>query len=87
MEFGTCVDKIKQYLDARYVSSCEANWWLYFFEMQKHEPSVVHLQVYLPMKQGVVLNPDRDGNPQKALQRQEDRDTTLTEWFKANALH
>ena len=26
MEFGTCTDEIKQYMDARYVSSCEAHW-------------------------------------------------------------
>jgi hypothetical protein len=31
MEFGRCIDEVKQYLDARYVSSCEAGWCLYFF--------------------------------------------------------
>ena len=87
MEFGTCTDEIKQYLDARYVSSCEAAWRLYFFEMQDHWPSVMRLQVHLPDQQGVILNPDRDANLQQALQHLGDRDTTLTAWFKANALH
>ena len=85
MEFGTCVDEIKQYLDSRYVSSCEAAWRLYFFEMHDHEPSVLCLAVHLPEHQSVVINPNRDINVQQVLARAEDRDTTLTGWFKANA--
>ena len=48
MKFGTAQDEIKLYLDARYISSCEVNWHLYFFEVQDHQPSVLHLQVHLP---------------------------------------
>ena len=69
------------------MSSCEATWRLYFFQIQEHEPSVLCLQVHLPNQQSVMLNPDRDGNAQQALERHEDRDITLTGWFKANALH
>jgi hypothetical protein len=87
MEFGNCVDEIKQYLDSRYVSSCEANWRLYFFEMHDHEPSVLRLAVHLSEHQSVVINLDRDVNVQQALQRAQNKDTTLTAWFKANALH
>ena len=47
MEFGRCRDKIKQYLDAHYISSCEALWHLFLFDMQKQVPNVVHLQVHL----------------------------------------
>ena len=86
MQFGTAQDEIKLYLDARYVSTCEANWRLYFFEVQDHEPSVLRLAVHLPQQQAVVLNPNRD-TLQEALERHENRDTTLTGWFKANALH
>src|SRR5882757_6906924 len=86
MQFGTAHDKIKHYLDARYVSSCEANWCLYFFEVQDHQPSILRLAVHLPQQQAVVINPNRD-TLQKALQRHENRDTTLTGWFKANAEH
>jgi hypothetical protein len=87
MKFGTAHNEIKHYLDARYVSSCEANWRLYFFEVQNHLPSVLRLQVHLPQQQAVILNPNRDVSLQQALDRHEDRDTTLTGWFKANALH
>ncbi len=87
MEFGRCIDEVKQYLDARYVSSCEGAWHLYFFEMHDHEPSVLHLPVHLPQQHTVVINIDRDRNAQDVLDRNEDKDTTLTAWFKANALH
>src|SRR6266403_1572611 len=85
MEFGTCLDEIKLYLDARYISSCEASWRLYFFDMHNHEPTVVRLNVHLPLHQSVVFDPDRDVNAQQVLDRNEEKDTTLTAWFKANA--
>jgi hypothetical protein len=87
MEFGTCVDEIKQYLDSQYVSSCEANWRLYFFEMYDHDPSVLRLGVHLPDHQSVIINPNWDINAQQALERNRNRDTTLTGWFKANTLY
>jgi len=86
MQFGTAHDEIKHYLDARYVSSCEAVWRLYFFDVQEHYPSVLRLAVHLPQQQPVVLNPDRE-TAQEALERQDNKDTTLTGWFKANTAH
>ena len=69
MEFGTCTDEIKQYLDARYVSSCEAHWRLYMFAMQEHTPPIVHLQVHLPNEQPVTFDPDTVGNMQDVVNR------------------
>jgi hypothetical protein len=85
MEFGTCRDEIKLYLDARYVSSCEAHWRLYLFDMQEHIPPIIRLQVHLPDQHSVVFNPERDGNIQDVLASRGNVDTTLTGWFKANA--
>jgi hypothetical protein len=85
MEFGTCNDEIKQYLDARYVSSCEALWHLYLFDMQQHVPAIVCLQVHLPNQQGVVFNPEDAANLQDVVDSNANKDTTLTGWFKANA--
>src|SRR5712691_131956 len=84
MEFGTCIDEIKQYLDSRYVSSCETAWRLYFFEMHDHEPSVLRLAVHLPEHQSVVINPNTDLDLHQVLQTAENKDITLTGWFKAN---
>ena len=86
MQFGIAHDEIKHYLDARYVSSCEANWCLYFFEVQDHQPSVLCLAIHLPQQQAIVIRPDRN-TLQEILERHENRDTTLTGWFEANALH
>jgi hypothetical protein len=85
MEFGTCMDEIKQYLDARYVSSCEAHWRMYLFEMQEHKPPIVRLQVHLPNEQTVVVNPATAGSIQNVLDREANKHTTLTGWFKSNA--
>jgi hypothetical protein len=85
MEFGTCNDEIKQYLDAHYVSSCEAHWCLYLFDMQEHKPAVIHLQVHLPDQHSVVFNPEQDGNIHDVLNSCRNHDTTLIGWFKANA--
>ena len=86
MEFGTCTDEIKHYLDAHYVSSCEALWHMYMFEMQEHIPPIVRLQVHLPGEQSVILNP-ATGNLQNVVDQQANVDTTLTGWFKFNAQH
>jgi hypothetical protein len=43
MQFGRSIDEIKLYLDTHYISSYEAIWHLYLFNMQKHIPTVVHL--------------------------------------------
>ena len=86
MQFGRCQDEVQQYLDARYISSCEALWRLYLFHMQEQVPNVVRLQVHLENQQAVVYNPDGDNSAQDVLNTHADRHTTLTAWFAANAL-
>ena len=86
MQFDTAHNEINHYLDACYISSCEANWCLYFFEVQDHQPNVLHLAVHLPQQQPVVICPDRD-TLQETLECHKNRDTTLTKWFTANAFH
>ena len=85
MEFDTCNDETKQYLDACYVRSCKAHWCLYLFDMQEHNPPVICLQVHLPDYQPVVISPEQDENIQDVLDSNRNHDTTLTAWFKANA--
>jgi len=85
MEFGTCRDEIRQYLEACYISSCEALWRLYLFDMQKQVPNVVRLQVHLPDLQPVVFNVEQDAHGQDIITEHEGRATTLTGWFEANA--
>jgi hypothetical protein len=42
------VDEIKQYIDARWVSSPEALWRIYGFDLSKNNPPIMQLQLYLP---------------------------------------
>ena len=79
MQFGRSIDEVKLYLDARYISSCEAIWCLLHFYMQKQVPNVVCLQVHIPHEQGVAFDP---ANPNPNA---EEKDTTLMGWFNANA--
>jgi hypothetical protein len=85
MEFGRCTDEIKQYLDARYVSSCEALWRLNLFAMQEHHPTVVRLQVHLPEQQSIIFNPEGGDSIQDVVEAHRNKDSTLTGWFKANS--
>ena len=84
MQFGTCNDEVQLYLDARYVSSCEAHWRLYFFSMQEQVPNVVHLQVHLPNEDPVVWHANQEGNVELVLSQERRKDTTLIAWFKTN---
>ena len=79
MQFGRSTDEVKLYLDARYISCCEAIWRLFLFHMQKQVPNVVRLQVHLPHEQGSIFDPE-DPNPAP-----EEKATTLMGWFNANA--
>jgi len=84
MEFGHCQDEIRQYLDARYISACEALWRTYMFNMQEQVPNVVRLAVHLPDEHTVVVDGDRDPELHAALQEYANKNSTLTGWFKAN---
>ena len=52
-------DEIKDYIDCRYVSSCEACWRLFGFELSSIRPHVVRLAVHLPNGQQVYFQPGR----------------------------
>ena len=85
MEFGNCQDEIKLYLDACYVSQCEAFWWLMAYRMHAIDSNVIHLQVHLPGQQMVTWNEDGINPVEEIVERAGTRDTMLTAYFKANA--
>jgi hypothetical protein len=41
MQFETCNNEVKQYLDAHYISSCESIWCLFHFLMHSADPNIV----------------------------------------------
>jgi len=87
MEFHTCQDEVKQYLDARYVSQCEAFWRIMAYEMHKVTPNVYRLDIHLPGRQNVTWNEDSAETMNEIVEHAATKETTLTAWFKANQAH
>jgi hypothetical protein len=53
-------DEIKKYLNYRYVSTLEATWRIFKFDMHEQFPTVEHLQYHLPNQQMVLFDDDDD---------------------------
>ncbi|KAH8973324.1 hypothetical protein BDL97_01G040400 [Sphagnum fallax] len=75
-------DEIKRYLDCRYVSTSEAAWRIFKFDMHERFPTVERLQYHLPNQQMVLFGDDDD--VQEVATRSTISRTMLTEWFKTN---
>jgi hypothetical protein len=78
------IDEIQQHLDMRYVSSSEAAWRIFQFEMSGRTHAVVRLPVHLPNQQTVYFDPDAENNADVLARN---KMTMLTEWFKLNELN
>ncbi len=76
------VDEIKKNLDCCYVSTSEATWRIFKFDMHERFPTVERLQYHLPNQQMVVFNNDDD--VQEMAARSAISRTMLMEWFKTN---
>jgi hypothetical protein len=76
------VDEIKQYLDGRYVSACEAVWRIFKFPLHRNYPAVQRLQLHLPHMQSVTFDPDAEIG-EDLLDNEDIHKTTLTEFFIA----
>jgi hypothetical protein len=76
------VDEIKEYLDARYVSACEAAWRIFKFPLHMNYPTVQRLQLHLPDMQSVTFDPDAETG-EDLLDNDNIQKTTLTEFFTA----
>ena len=82
----TAPDEIKEYIDARYVSACEAVWRILKFPMSNNFPAVQRLQLHLPDMQSVTFDPEAQ-SAEDLLDRDKIRKTTLTEFFVACQQH
>lgn len=75
-------DEIKQYLNARYVSSAESCWRIFGFNMCSNSPTVYRLAVHLENQQMVYFSDD--SNLQEVVANRRNSETTLTAWMKYN---
>jgi hypothetical protein len=84
MQFGTCNNEVKQYLDACYISACKSIWHLFYFTMHGASPNVFCLQIHLSGQQYVTWNQNGQQTIQEVVENAAQCDTTLTAFFKAN---
>jgi len=75
-------DEIKKYLDCRYVSTLEATWHIFKFDMHERFPTVERLQYHLPNQQMVLFDDDDDVH--EVATRSTISRTMLTKLFKIN---
>lgn len=74
------VDEVREYIDCRYLSSHEAVWCTFQFDIHYRTPAVERLAVHLPLMNNLVYPADRPLVDTRSTQ------TTLTEWFSANRM-
>ncbi|MGH7750808.1 MAG: helitron helicase-like domain-containing protein, partial [Candidatus Dormibacteria bacterium] len=72
-------DEIKQYLDCRWISSCEAAWHLFNYHIHRNEPNIIRLGVHLENQQFITFNPNVNTEEMSLYQ-----ETTLTRWMEYN---
>ncbi|XP_062186018.1 uncharacterized protein LOC133889557 [Phragmites australis] len=76
------IDEIKKYLQMRYISTTEACWRLFQFELSYRDPPVERLNFHLENEQHVIFPDSIDID--KILRREAVKKTKFTEWMEAN---
>ena len=77
-------DEVREYIDCLYLSSHEAVWRMFEFDIHYRTPAVERLAVHLPLMNSLVYPAKRPlvdivDDPRSTQ-------TTLTEWFTANRM-
>ena len=72
------VDEISNFVESRYISQCEAVYRIFRFSLHGRVPAIVRLAVHEDGWQNVILTEETD------LSRINERETTLTAYFKLN---
>jgi hypothetical protein len=78
-------NEIQEYIDARFLSSCEALWRTFEYDIHFRVPPVERLVVHLPGMNHVRYEPKTD--LRALLASPAAKSTMLTEWFEANSKH
>ena len=74
------VDEVSNYLEARYISACEACYIIFAYDLHANLPHVMRLALHLENQQSVVLRDDADIEAVLSV----DKHSTLTGKFLAN---
>nr|XP_043619723.1 uncharacterized protein LOC122591524 [Erigeron canadensis] len=76
------IDEIKNYLDCRYLSPCEAVCRMLAFPIHYSYPSVIRLTFHLPVQHMITLRDSE--NLRKKINEEGIEKTMFTEWFVLN---
>jgi len=75
-------DEIKQYIDCRYISPCEACWRIFSFPIHGRNPTVERLFFHLPGDQSVYFKDDDDID--EIMAKPIVRESMFTSWMECN---
>ncbi|XP_042003866.1 uncharacterized protein LOC121752843 [Salvia splendens] len=79
------LDEVSLYYDCRYISSCEAAWRIFGFEIQYKDPSVERLSFHLPNEQHVIFN---ESDPlDNVLNHHTIHQSKFLGWMEANKIY
>jgi hypothetical protein len=76
------LNKVKSFLDCRYISACEACWQIFKFDIHFRTPTVQRLWFYLDEEQNITFS-DTSSLPNVVV-NEDVRKTMFIEWFKMN---
>jgi len=76
------VDEVKDYLDARYVSTSEACWRIFEFKMHQNLPSVERLPIHIENGESIMYDPAIE-TAEEIISRPYLETTKLTAFFEA----
>ncbi|GKE13369.1 putative DNA helicase, partial [Tanacetum coccineum] len=79
---GEEVDEIKDYLNCRYLSACEATWRIYGFDIHYRTPSVERLPFHLKDEQQVIF--DATESIDYAVDKSSVNETKFESWMELN---
>ena len=79
------IDEIKKYLEMRYISTTEACWRLFQFDLHYQDPVIERLNFHLEDEQQVIF-PD-SGKLEQIVRREGIKDTKFLKWMKKNKLY
>ncbi|XP_042027246.1 uncharacterized protein LOC121774434 [Salvia splendens] len=80
-----CIDEVSLYYDCRYISSCEAAWRIFGFEIQYKDPPVERLSFHLPDQQHVIF--DEADDLDTILNRKTIHESKFLAWMEANKIY
>ncbi|EOA28676.1 hypothetical protein CARUB_v10024900mg [Capsella rubella] len=76
------INEIKNYLECRYLSACEATWRIFAFDIHERKPAVTRLSLHLPNQQRITY--PEGARLEYILSKEGIDKTMLTEWFEMN---